>query len=119
MLILTSLLIVPDSMAFSLTPSYFDGDDPPEEPAKTVKVAKIEVVKVKEEEAELKIDIKKEKVDRDLEYLAQEIDRTPSLDEELKRDLQSKRQNSKYLEMLVRDTERRRWCSAFYHQGNK
>ncbi|XP_053479622.1 LOW QUALITY PROTEIN: ATP-dependent DNA/RNA helicase DHX36 [Ictalurus furcatus] len=89
--------------------SYFDGDDPPEQPQKTVKVAKIESVKVKEEEAEIKTEVKEEiktevkeeRVDRDLEYLVQEIDRKPSLDEELKSELQSKRQNAKYLEMLT------------------
>lgn len=67
-------------------------------------MAKIE--SVKEEGAEIKTDIKEAHVDRDLEYLVQEINRKPSLDEDLKRDLQSKRQNSRYLEMLVRDTER-------------
>lgn len=79
-----------------------------------MKVAKIESVKVKEEEAEIKTEVKEEiktevkeeRVDRDLEYLVQEIDRKPSLDEELKSELQSKRQNAKYLEMLVRDTQR-------------
>ncbi|TSK38403.1 ATP-dependent RNA helicase DHX36 [Bagarius yarrelli] len=83
--------------------SYFDGDEPPEEPQKTLKVAKIEdvKVKVKEEEAELKIVEKEKRADGALEYLVQEVNRNPSLDEELKRDLQSKRQNSKYLDMLT------------------
>lgn len=93
-------------MALSLTLSYFDGDGPSEELQKTVKVAKIEAVKVEEEDVEIKTKIKEEHVNRDLEYLVQEISRKPSLDEELKSDLQDKRQNSKYLEMLVRDTER-------------
>lgn len=53
----------------------------------------------------MKTTVKEERVERDLEYLMQEIDRKPSLDEELKRDLQSKRQNSRYLEMLVRDAK--------------
>ncbi|KAM9481624.1 ATP-dependent DNA/RNA helicase DHX36 [Clarias gariepinus] len=84
--------------------SYFDGDEPPEEPReeprKTVKVAKIEAVKVKEEEPEIKTDVKEQCTERDLEYLMQEIERKPSLDEELKSDLKSKRQNPRYLDML-------------------
>lgn len=61
-----------------------------------------------EAEAEVMSSVKEEHIDRDLEYLVQEIARKPSLDGELKSELQSKRQNSKYMEMLVRDTERRR-----------
>lgn len=71
-----------------------------------MKVAKIEAVKVKEEEPEIKTDVKEQCTERDLEYLMQEIERKPSLDEELKSDLKSKRQNPRYLDMLVRDRER-------------
>ncbi|KAF7698822.1 hypothetical protein HF521_003564 [Silurus meridionalis] len=83
--------------------SYFDGDDPPEELQQTMKVAKMESVKVKveKEEPELMTSVREKRVDRDLEYLVQEISRNPSLDEELEKDLQSKRQNSKYLDMLM------------------
>ncbi|XP_060734335.1 ATP-dependent DNA/RNA helicase DHX36 [Tachysurus vachellii] len=93
---------VPPHRQVKLEPSghsYFDGEGPSEELQKTVKVAKIEAVK--EEDIEIKTKIKQEHVDRDLEYLVQEISRKPSLDEELKSDLQDKRQNSKYLEMLT------------------
>lgn len=47
----------------------------------------------------------KEKVrvrDRDLEFLFQDVGRDGSLDEWLKRDLQSKKSDRKYKEMLVR-----------------
>lgn len=47
----------------------------------------------------------KEKVrvrDRDLEFLFQDVVRDGSLDEWLKRDLQSKKSDRKYKEMLVR-----------------
>lgn len=40
--------------------------------------------------------------DRDLEFLIQEVARDGSLDDRLKRDLQSKKSESKYKEMLVR-----------------
>ena len=39
---------------------------------------------------------------KDLEYLFQDIIRKPTLDQELKKDLQLKRADSKYLDMLVR-----------------
>lgn len=41
-------------------------------------------------------------MDKDLEYLFQDIIRKPTLDQELKKDLQRKRAESKYLDMLVR-----------------
>lgn len=41
-------------------------------------------------------------MDRDLEYLFQDIVRKPALDQELKKDLQRKRAEPKYLDMLVR-----------------
>lgn len=75
--------------------SYFDGDDPPEQKEQqTVKVAKIEP------KEEVKIRVKEEPGARDLEYLFQDVVRKPTLDAELQRDLENKRENSKYLEML-------------------
>lgn len=47
------------------------------------------------------------KKDKDLEFLLQEIARDVSLDESLKRDLQSKKTHPKYKEMLVS------FCEAF------
>uniref|UniRef100_A0AAY4CRV6 RNA helicase n=1 Tax=Denticeps clupeoides TaxID=299321 RepID=A0AAY4CRV6_9TELE len=69
--------------------SYFDGDEPPEE----VKVAP--KVEVKEEKEEREI-----MDDKDLEYLFQESVRKASVDEELKRDMQLKRDNPKYSDMM-------------------
>uniref|UniRef100_A0AAY4CQA1 RNA helicase n=1 Tax=Denticeps clupeoides TaxID=299321 RepID=A0AAY4CQA1_9TELE len=68
---------------------YFDGDEPPEE----VKVAP--KVEVKEEKEEREI-----MDDKDLEYLFQESVRKASVDEELKRDMQLKRDNPKYSDMM-------------------
>uniref|UniRef100_A0A671QMY5 ATP-dependent DNA/RNA helicase DHX36 n=1 Tax=Sinocyclocheilus anshuiensis TaxID=1608454 RepID=A0A671QMY5_9TELE len=44
--------------------------------------------------------VKEELDDTDLEYLFQDVVRIPSLDEELKRDLQKKKDNARYLDML-------------------
>ncbi|KAG9348145.1 hypothetical protein JZ751_001880 [Albula glossodonta] len=64
--------------------SYFDGEEPPPEVPK------------KPSPPEVKDTVK----DKDLEYLFQDPLRDSSLDEELKRDLLKKRENSKYTEML-------------------
>ncbi|XP_066541887.1 ATP-dependent DNA/RNA helicase DHX36 [Hoplias malabaricus] len=77
--------------------SYFDGDDPPAQQEKTVKVAKMEL-KAKEKEEMIKV--KEEPHDRDLEYLFQDLVQRPSLDEELMSDFQTKKENPKYLDML-------------------
>uniref|UniRef100_A0A8C9W7N7 RNA helicase n=1 Tax=Scleropages formosus TaxID=113540 RepID=A0A8C9W7N7_SCLFO len=47
-------------------------------------------------------EVKETPKDRSLEFLFQELVRNSTLDQELKRDLQSKRSDQKYLEMLVR-----------------
>uniref|UniRef100_A0A673N6K0 ATP-dependent DNA/RNA helicase DHX36 n=1 Tax=Sinocyclocheilus rhinocerous TaxID=307959 RepID=A0A673N6K0_9TELE len=79
---------------------YFDGDDPPE-PQNIVKVPKIEPKEEKQEnEDELGASVKEELDDTDLEYLFQDVVRIPSLDEELKKDLQKKKDNARYLDML-------------------
>ncbi|KAG5269044.1 hypothetical protein AALO_G00197670 [Alosa alosa] len=68
--------------------SYFDGDEPPEEVPETKPVIK---------------EIKQENEttwDKDLEFLFQDIVRKPTLDQELKKDLQIKRTDAKYLDML-------------------
>uniref|UniRef100_A0A8C9T4K2 ATP-dependent DNA/RNA helicase DHX36 n=1 Tax=Scleropages formosus TaxID=113540 RepID=A0A8C9T4K2_SCLFO len=65
--------------------SYFDGEEPPKEAPP----------------AERK-EVKETPKDRSLEFLFQELVRNSTLDQELKRDLQSKRSDQKYLEMLVR-----------------
>ncbi|XP_042630974.1 ATP-dependent DNA/RNA helicase DHX36 [Cyprinus carpio] len=80
--------------------SYFDGDDPPE-PQNIVKVPKIEPKEEKQEnEDELGASVKEELNDTDLEYLFQDVVRIPSLDEELKKDKQKKKDNARYLDML-------------------
>lgn len=80
--------------------SYFDGDDPPE-PQNIVKVPKIEPKEEKQEnEDELGASVKEELNDTDLEYLFQDVVRIPSLDEELKKDQQKKKDNARYLDML-------------------
>ncbi|XP_072551465.1 ATP-dependent DNA/RNA helicase DHX36 [Salminus brasiliensis] len=77
--------------------SYFDGDDPPEQQQQQmVKVAKIEP----KEEVRVRVKVKEGPNDRDLEYLFQDVVQKPVLDAELKSDLQTKRENPKYLEML-------------------
>ncbi|XP_030622208.1 ATP-dependent DNA/RNA helicase DHX36 [Chanos chanos] len=71
---------------------YFDGDKPSDEAQEIEKVPKMDL----REECE-----EKERMDnKDLEYLSQEIIRNTSLDEELKRDLQMKKENCQYVEML-------------------
>uniref|UniRef100_A0A9J7Y9Z6 ATP-dependent DNA/RNA helicase DHX36 n=1 Tax=Cyprinus carpio carpio TaxID=630221 RepID=A0A9J7Y9Z6_CYPCA len=83
-----------------LPSSYFDGDDPPE-PQNIVKVPKIEPKEEKQEnEDELGASVKEELNDTDLEYLFQDVVRIPSLDEELKKDKQKKKDNARYLDML-------------------
>uniref|UniRef100_A0A8C1VE29 RNA helicase n=1 Tax=Cyprinus carpio TaxID=7962 RepID=A0A8C1VE29_CYPCA len=83
-----------------LPSSYFDGDDPPE-PQNIVKVPKIEPKEEKQEnEDELGASVKEELNDTDLEYLFQDVVRIPSLDEELKKDQQKKKDNARYLDML-------------------
>lgn len=83
--------------------SYFDGDDPPE-PQNIVKVPKIEP-KEEKWENELGANVKEELNDTDLEYLFQDVVRNPSLDEELKKDQEKKKDNARYIDMLVRRTE--------------
>lgn len=83
--------------------SYFDGDDPPE-PQNIVKVPKIEPKEEKQED-ELGANVKEELNDADLEYLFQDVVRTPSLDEELKKNLEKKKDNARYIDMLVRQRE--------------
>lgn len=63
--------------------------------------------KIKSERKEVKIEeVNKQDIEmidsKDLEYLFQDIIRKPDLDQELKEDLQTKRTNSKFLDMLVR-----------------
>uniref|UniRef100_A0A673N7X4 ATP-dependent DNA/RNA helicase DHX36 n=1 Tax=Sinocyclocheilus rhinocerous TaxID=307959 RepID=A0A673N7X4_9TELE len=88
------------SRKLCLPSSYFDGDDPPE-PQNIVKVPKIEPKEEKQEnEDELGASVKEELDDTDLEYLFQDVVRIPSLDEELKKDLQKKKDNARYLDML-------------------
>ncbi|KAL0168449.1 hypothetical protein M9458_036671, partial [Cirrhinus mrigala] len=78
---------------------YFDGDDPPE--LQNIKVPKIEPKAEKQEnEDELGASVKEELNDTDLEYLFQDVVRIPSLDEELKKDQQKKKDNARYLDML-------------------
>lgn len=71
--------------------SYFDGDEPPKE-----------APEVKSESKEMKRESREQDLimDKDLEYLFQDIVRKPNLDQELMKDLQLKRANSKYLDML-------------------
>lgn len=90
-----------------LPSSYFDGDDPPE-PQNIVKVPKIEPKEEKQEnEDELGASVKEELKDTALEYLFQDVGRIPSLDEELKKDQEKKKEdNARYLDMLVRRTEK-------------
>ncbi|XP_077104241.1 ATP-dependent DNA/RNA helicase DHX36 isoform X1 [Siphateles boraxobius] len=78
--------------------SYFDGDDPPE-PQNIVKVPKFEPKEEKRED-ELGANVKEELNDADLEYLFQDVVRTPSLDEELKKDQEKKKDNARYIDML-------------------
>lgn len=80
--------------------SYFDGDEPPE-PQNIVKVPKIEPKEEKQED-ELGANVKEDLNDTDLEYLFQDVVRTPSLDEELKKDQEKKKDNARYIDMLVR-----------------
>uniref|UniRef100_A0A8C1MEA5 ATP-dependent DNA/RNA helicase DHX36 n=1 Tax=Cyprinus carpio TaxID=7962 RepID=A0A8C1MEA5_CYPCA len=88
------------SVKLCLPSSYFDGDDPPE-PQNIVKVPKIEPKEEKQEnEDELGASVKEELNDTDLEYLFQDVVRIPSLDEELKKDQQKKKDNARYLDML-------------------
>lgn len=84
--------------------SYFDGDDPPE-PQNIVKVPKIEPKEEKRED-EVVANVKEDLNDTDLEYLFQDVVRTPSLDEELKKDQEKKKDNARYTDMLVRQTEK-------------
>lgn len=81
--------------------SYFDGDDPPDDPQIVLKVPKIEPKEERQEE-ESGASVKKELPDTDLDYLFQYVVQKPSLDEELKEDLQKKRDNHRYIDMLVR-----------------
>uniref|UniRef100_A0A8C2D1T3 RNA helicase n=1 Tax=Cyprinus carpio TaxID=7962 RepID=A0A8C2D1T3_CYPCA len=77
-----------------------DANDPPE-PQNIVKVPKIEPKEEKQEnEDELGASVKEELNDTDLEYLFQDVVRIPSLDEELKKDQQKKKDNARYLDML-------------------
>ncbi|XDV29353.1 hypothetical protein PO909_032490 [Leuciscus waleckii] len=78
--------------------SYFDGDDPPES-QNIVKVPKIEP-KEEKWENELGANVKEELNDADLEYLFQDVVRKPSLDEELKKDQEKKKDNARYIDML-------------------
>uniref|UniRef100_A0A8C2D1B9 RNA helicase n=1 Tax=Cyprinus carpio TaxID=7962 RepID=A0A8C2D1B9_CYPCA len=73
----------------------------PSEPQNIVKVPKIEPKEEKQEnEDELGASVKEELNDTDLEYLFQDVVRIPSLDEELKKDQQKKKDNARYLDML-------------------
>lgn len=58
-----------------------------------------------------------ERKDKDLEFLFQEVQRNGSLDEQLKRDLQEKKSEPKYKEMLVSSyllkPEKRRLTTVF------
>uniref|UniRef100_A0A4W5P4V3 Uncharacterized protein n=1 Tax=Hucho hucho TaxID=62062 RepID=A0A4W5P4V3_9TELE len=99
---------------------YFDGDEPP------LDVLKIDVKQEKKEDEErpvqntpltsqryfpqdvLKAEPQEEREekqrrgkDKDLEYLFQEVVRENALDQQLKRDLERKKADSKYLDMLV------------------
>lgn len=68
------------------TPDQWDGDDDEEE-------------QQQQQQQEDKEELRKK--DKDLEFLFQEVRRDSSLDERLQRDLQSKKSDSKYKEMLV------------------
>lgn len=80
--------------------SYFDGDDIPE-PQNIVKVPKIEPKEEKRED-KLGANVKEDLNDTALEYLFQDLVQTPSLDEELKKDQERKKDNARYIDMLVR-----------------
>uniref|UniRef100_A0A671V4Q1 ATP-dependent DNA/RNA helicase DHX36 n=1 Tax=Sparus aurata TaxID=8175 RepID=A0A671V4Q1_SPAAU len=67
------------------TPDQWDGDDDEEE-------------QQQQQQQEDKEELRKK--DKDLEFLFQEVRRDSSLDERLQRDLQSKKSDSKYKEML-------------------
>lgn len=79
--------------------SYFDGDDPPDDPEIILKVPKIEP-KEERQEDESGSSVRGELTDTDLDYLFQYVVQKPSLDEELKKDLQKKRDNHRYNDML-------------------
>lgn len=66
-----------------------------------MKVPKIEPKEEKQED-ELGANVKEDLNDTDLEYLFQDVVRTPSLDEELKKDQEKKKDNARYIDMLVR-----------------
>uniref|UniRef100_H3CQH5 ATP-dependent DNA/RNA helicase DHX36 n=1 Tax=Tetraodon nigroviridis TaxID=99883 RepID=H3CQH5_TETNG len=75
---------------------YFDGDVPEEDRPD---------IKFEEEEDDLNLNQKKPSLklgqkDKDLEFLFQEVSRNSPLDDQLKRDLQEKKSDPKYKEML-------------------
>nr|XP_055030353.1 ATP-dependent DNA/RNA helicase DHX36 [Misgurnus anguillicaudatus] len=79
--------------------SYFDGDDPPDVPEIVLKVPKIEP-KEERREDESGASVREDLTDTELDYLFQYVVQKPSLDEELKEDLQKKRDNHRYKDML-------------------
>uniref|UniRef100_A0A672P7A2 RNA helicase n=1 Tax=Sinocyclocheilus grahami TaxID=75366 RepID=A0A672P7A2_SINGR len=90
-----------DRDAHPSTSQSWRGKEEPSEPQNIVKVPKIEPKEEKQEnEDELGASVKEELDDTDLEYLFQDVVRIPSLDEELKKDLQKKKDNARYLDML-------------------
>lgn len=64
--------------------------------------------KEEKQEHELGASVKTGLQDTDLQYLCHYVERKPSLDEELKKDLQEKKDNQRYLDMLVRQTDKDR-----------
>lgn len=77
--------------------SYFDGDPP--ESQNHLRLTKTEPKKEKREH-ELGASVKTGHSGMDLQYLCHYVERKPSLDEELKEDLQKKTDNQRYLDML-------------------
>ncbi|XP_078480061.1 ATP-dependent DNA/RNA helicase DHX36 [Lampetra planeri] len=82
---------------------YFDGDIPEELKESIICVVKDEPPDNWDEDDQEEEKEEKEKLrrtDKDLEFLLQQISRDSSLDDQLKSDLQSKKSDSKYKEML-------------------
>lgn len=78
--------------------SYFDGDPPESQNNQRLPKTEPKEEKQNELETSVKTGLNCEK---DLQYLCHYVQRQPSLDEELKKDLQKKIDNQRYLDMLV------------------
>ncbi|XP_056622648.1 ATP-dependent DNA/RNA helicase DHX36 [Triplophysa dalaica] len=77
--------------------SYFDGDPPESQNNQRLPKTELKEEKQNELETSVKTGLNCEK---DLQYLCHYVQRQPSLDEELKKDLQKKIDNQRYLDML-------------------